>query len=196
MLYLFYVTYRTIFVSELIGDKNIYTISSLATRFRPFQVFCGFTAAFAIKTLVAILLGSVIAEMPTSVVAITSTLTFFLTALGIWFKRSSNVAPEREYMSFLPAAILVPFAAILLSEWGDIGQIMAATLTARYQAPLVVFLGATLALITKGVLALAIGFGLRRRVPISILRPVSASLCVIMGVISAVSPIFTPPQSH
>ena len=73
---------------------------------------------------------------------------------------------------------------------------MAATLTERYQAPLVVFLGATLALITKGVLALAIGFGLRNRVPISILRPVSASLCVIMGVISAVSPIFTPPQSH
>jgi putative Ca2+/H+ antiporter (TMEM165/GDT1 family) len=55
MLSLFFIAYGTIFVSELIGDKNIYTISSLATRFGPFQVFCGFTAAFAIKTLIAIL---------------------------------------------------------------------------------------------------------------------------------------------
>jgi putative Ca2+/H+ antiporter (TMEM165/GDT1 family) len=195
-LYLFFVAYGTIFVAELIGDKNIYTISSLATRFRPFQVFCGFTAAFAIKTLVAILLGSVIAELPTSLVATTSTVTFFLTALVIWFKRNRNAVAEREYKGHLPTAMLVPFAAILLSEWGDIGQIMAATLTARYHAPLVVFLGGTLALMTKGVLALAIGFSLRRRVPISILRPVSAILCVILGVISAISLIFTPTQSH
>ena len=196
MLYLFFVTYGTIFVAELIGDKSIYTISSLATRFRPFQVFCGFTAAFAIKTLIAILLGSVIAELPTSLVATTSTVTFFLTALVIWFKRSSNVATEHQHESHWPKAILIPFAAILFSEWGDIGQIMAATLTARYQAPLVVFLGGTMALVTKGMLALTLGFSLRRRVPISILRPVSAILCVILGVISAVSPIFTSPQTH
>ncbi|HXQ35061.1 MAG TPA: TMEM165/GDT1 family protein [Anaerolineales bacterium] len=196
MLYLFFVAYGTIFVSELIGDKNIYTISSLATRFGPFQVFCGFTAAFAIKTLIAILLGSMIAELPTSVVATISTVTFFLTALVIWFKRGNDLAMEREYKSHLPKAILVPFAAILFSEWGDIGQIMAATLTARYQAPVVIFFAATLALATKGVLALAVGLSLRRRVPISILRPISATLCVIMGVISAVGPIFTPSQNH
>jgi putative Ca2+/H+ antiporter (TMEM165/GDT1 family) len=196
MLYLFFVTYGTIFLAELIGDKNIYTISSLATRFRPFQIFCGFTAAFAIKTLAAILLGSVIAELPTSLVATTSTVTFFLTALVIWFKRSNNAPADREYESHSPKALLVPFASILFSEWGDIGQIMTATLTARYRAPFVVFLGATLALVTKGVLALVIGFSLRRRVPISILRPVSALLCVIMGVVSAVSPIFTHAQRH
>jgi putative Ca2+/H+ antiporter (TMEM165/GDT1 family) len=165
-------------------------------RFRPFHVFCGFTAAFAIKTLVAVLLGSVIAELPTSLVATTSTVTFFLTALVIWFKRSNNVSADGVYKGHLSKAILVPFAAILFSEWGDIGQIMAATLTARYQAPFLVFVGATLALVTKGVLALVIGFSLRRRVPISVLRPVSAILCVILGVISAVTPIFTSTQSH
>jgi putative Ca2+/H+ antiporter (TMEM165/GDT1 family) len=196
MLSLFFIAYGTIFVSELIGDKNIYTISSLATRFGPLQVCCGFTAAFAIKTLVAILLGSVIAELPTSVVATTSTVTFFLTALVIWFKRSSNPATEREYKSHVPKAILIPFAAILFSEWGDIGQIMAATLTARYQAPVVIFLAATLALATKGLLALAVGLSLRRRVPISILRPVSVTLCVVLGVVSAVGPIVAPAQPH
>ena len=137
-----------------------------------------------------------IAELPTSVIATTSTITFFLTALVIWFKRSNNLARERDYKSHWPKAILVPFAAILFSEWGDIGQIMAATLTARYQAPVVIFLAGTLALATKGVLALAVGLSLRRRVPISILRPVSASLCVILGVISAVGPIFTPSPNH
>ena len=196
MLSIFFVAYGTIFVSELIGDKNVYTISSLATRFGPFPVFCGFTAAFAIKTLVAVLLGSVIAELPTSVVATVSAVTFFLTALMIWFQRDNDLAMEREEKSHWPKAILVPFAAIVFSEWGDIGQIMAATLTARYQAPVVIFLAGTLALATKGVLALAVGVSLRRRVPISILRPVSATLCVILGVISAVGPIFTPSQNH
>jgi len=196
MLSLFFIAYGTIFVSELIGDKNIYTISSLATRFGPFQVFCGFTAAFAIKTLIAILLGSMIAELPASVVATTSTVTFFLTALVIWFKRSNNPATEREYKGHWRKAILIPFAAILFSEWGDIGQIMAATLTARYHAPVVIFLAATLALATKGVLALAVGLSLRRRVPISVLRPVSATLCVVLGVVSAVGPIVAPASTH
>ena len=196
MFYLFLVTYGTIFVSELVGDKNIYTISSLATRFRLVSIFCGFTAAFAIKTLVAIMLGSVIAELPPSLVATASSLTFFLTALFIWFKRSSNASTEPDCKSRLPNATLLPFATILFSEWGDVGQIMTATLAARYHAPLIIFLGATLALVTKGLLALMIGFSFRRRVPISILRPVSASLCLIMGVISAVSPVLTSSQTH
>ena len=63
---------------------------------------------------------------------------------------------------------------------------MAASLTARYQVPLVVWIGATLALITKGLLALALGRGIRQRIPLSILRPVSASICLVLGVLSAI----------
>src|SRR6185503_18691798 len=43
-MYLLLVAYGTILVSELIGDKSIYTISSLTMRFHSLYVFCGFTA--------------------------------------------------------------------------------------------------------------------------------------------------------
>jgi putative Ca2+/H+ antiporter (TMEM165/GDT1 family) len=85
---------------------------------------------------------------------------------------------------------LLAFAAILFSEWGDVGQIMAATLTMRYRLPFIVWLGATLALISKGLLALAVGGGLCKRIPLAALRPVCVSLCVIMGIVSAIEPIF------
>ncbi len=80
---------------------------------------------------------------------------------------------------------MITFAVIFFSEWGDVGQITAATLTARYQLPLMVWLGGTLALITKGLLALTLGQGLRKYVPQHILRPVSAGLCLLMGIVSA-----------
>jgi putative Ca2+/H+ antiporter (TMEM165/GDT1 family) len=190
MFYLLLATYGTIFVSELLGDKSIYTISSLGMRFRPLYVFCGFTSAFMIKMSGAVLLGQVIAELPRSVVSLTSAATFFLTALVIWFKRSNERSIRHEHENYFSRAALITFAAILFSEWGDIGQITAATLTARYRLPLIVWLGATLALVTKGLLALALGRSLRKCIPLHVLRPVAVSLCVTMGVISAIWPMF------
>ncbi|MCA1592624.1 MAG: TMEM165/GDT1 family protein [Acidobacteria bacterium] len=188
MLYLLLATYATVFLSELLGDKSIYTISSLAMRFRPLYVFSGFTVAFMAKMLIAVLLGQVIAELPASLVTITSAVTFFVAALVIWFKRKDDGSVRREHDEHFSRAALITFAAIFFSEWGDIGQITAATLTARYQMPLLVWLAATSALITKGLLAMTLGRGLRRRVPQRILRPVSASLCLIMGVVSVIAP--------
>jgi putative Ca2+/H+ antiporter (TMEM165/GDT1 family) len=174
-----------------VGDKNLYTITSFTMRFRPLYVFCGFTAAYMIKMGVAVLAGEMIANLPTLLLTITSTLTFFIAALVIWFRRNEESTPApSEHSSKFSRVSLLAFGTILFSEWGDVGQIMAATLTVRYHLPLIVWLGATLALITKGLLALAIGRGLRNRIPDSVLRPVSASLCVIMGIVSALQPVF------
>lgn len=190
-LYLLLATYGTILVSELVGDKSIYTISSLGMRFRPLYVFCGFTAAFMIKMLVAVLLGQMIAELPASVLSVTSAATFFLTGLIIWSKKTNDEPTQCEHANYFHRVALISFAAIFFSEWADVGQIMAATLTARYQLPFIVWLGATLALITKGLLALTLGRGLRKCIPLHVLRPVSVGLCLVMGLISAISPVFS-----
>ena len=188
MIYLLLVTFGTVFIAELIGDKTIYTISSLSMRFRPLYVFAGFTLAFMLKMLAAVLLGQLIAELPTTVVAIVSAATFFVTALVIWFKKKDETSAPREPEGYFSKAILVSFGAIFFSEWGDIGQITAATLSQQSQMPVVVWFGATAALITKGLLALTLGRGLRRRVPQHIIRPLSASLCLILAIVSALGP--------
>jgi putative Ca2+/H+ antiporter (TMEM165/GDT1 family) len=190
MFYLLLATYGTIFLCESLGDKSLYTITSLTMQFRSFYVFCGFTVAFMIKMGIAVLVGQAITELPTNLLTISSTVAFFIAALMIWYRRSDQETTPAEHSRNFSRITLMAFAAILLSEWGDVGQIMAATLTVRYRLPLLVWIGATLALISKGLLALVIGRSLRNRIPVSVLRPVCASLCVIMGIISAVEPIF------
>lgn len=191
MFYPLLAAYGTVLLSEVLGDKSLYTITSLTMRFRALYVFCGFTVAFMIKMGVAVLIGQAITELPTNLLTILSTVTFFVTALVIWYRRNDDreTTPAEHNRNFSKTT-LTAFGAILLSEWGDVGQIMAATLTVRYRLPLVVWIGATLALISKGLLALVIGRSLRNHIPLSVLRPVCASLCAIMGIISAVEPIF------
>jgi putative Ca2+/H+ antiporter (TMEM165/GDT1 family) len=106
------------------------------------------------------------------------------------FKKTDGGTAPNEHEDYFTRAALISFAAILFSEWADIGQIMAATLSARYRLPFIVWLGATWALVTKGFLALTLGRGIRKCVPLHVLRPVSVGLCLIMGLISAISPVF------
>lgn len=185
MLYLLLATYGTVFLTELVGDKSIYTIGSLSTRFHYLPVFCGIAAAFMGKILVAVLVGQAVAELPRTLVAVTSAAAFFLTALFIWRNKEKTGRVEKDNRRYSSRALLISFAAVFFSEWGDSGQVVAAALAARYRAPVIVWLGATLALVTKGVLAMTLGVGLRKHVPQKILRPVTISLCLFMGVASA-----------
>ena len=178
--------YVLVLVAELVGDKLIYTAGSLTTRFRALPVFCGLSLAFMLKMLAAVSVGRFIAELPGAVVAGVSAVTFFAAAAVIWFRRDGGEeTPKAGAGAGWWRAVGVSFAAAFLTEWGDIGQLTAATLAARHNAPLVVWFGATLALMTKGALAVTLGVGLRRKVPARILRPLAASVCVVMGFVSA-----------
>jgi putative Ca2+/H+ antiporter (TMEM165/GDT1 family) len=176
--------YGSVFLTELLGDKSIYTISSLAARFRAAPVFCGLAAAFMLKMLAAVLAGQALAKLPSRPLAFLSVATFFTTALVLWFKKVGGEKQDESRAA--PRAIAVSFASVFFTEWGDVGQITAAMLAARYQAPSAVWVGASLALITKGTLAMALGAGLRRRVPVNVLRYAAVSLCLIIGLTSFV----------
>ena len=186
LFYVIFAIYGAILVSELVGDRSLLMIGSLTVRFSAVSIFCGFAAAFAVKMLVAVLLGRIIAELPQNFVMLTSSLTFFATAMVIWFKKKDTASTTDDDDVRISKGMLVTFFAIIFSEWADPGQIMAATLTARYKLPLIVWLAGTSALITKGVLALALGRGLRKRIPMHWLRPVSAIVCLVLAVVSVI----------
>jgi putative Ca2+/H+ antiporter (TMEM165/GDT1 family) len=82
----------------------------------------------------------------------------------------------------------VSFSAIFLSEWGDVGQITAATMAARFGAPLLVWIGAVAAMATKGALAASIGAGVRQwlftRIPPRVVRYAGAAALLILGLLS------------
>lgn len=184
MISVLFATYALVFGAELVGDKTLYTIGTLATRYRLLPIFCGSTLAFMLKMLAAVLLGRAVATLPSALVTTLSAGTFFTMALVIWFRKPESENPEIDPSRSALRVGAASFAGIFFSEWGDVGQLAAATLAARYGMPRVVWLGAVLAMMTKGMLAMTLGASLQGRVPRNVLRYATFGLCMAMGVMS------------
>jgi Ca2+/H+ antiporter, TMEM165/GDT1 family len=181
--YAFLTCYWTVLIVELVGDKSIYTVASLALRFRLGLVFSAMAVAFGGKMLAAVLLGKVIVQVPAHWATILSAVVFFSAAIFIWFKKPET-RPDSSGAVTWSRATLVSFASLFFTEWGDAGQISAAALTVQTQLPLAAWLGGTLALLTKGLFALTIGVKLRDRIPEKALRTLASASCCILGAIA------------
>jgi putative Ca2+/H+ antiporter (TMEM165/GDT1 family) len=188
--YTFLASYWTVLVAELIGDKSIYTVASLSLRFRAGLVFLGMLVAFGGKMLVAVLLGRVLVQVPAHWAAALSASIFFLAAAFTWFRGSGDAPARPPAEASWRRAALVPFASLFLTEWGDPGQISAAALTAQSNMPLAAWLGGTLALTTKGALALTLGLRLRDRINERALRVVATASCCVLGVLALRDALF------
>jgi len=178
--------YWTILVVELIGDKAIYTITSLASRYSPSRVYLGITVAFMGKMFVAVLFAQLLLRVPVNISAGVSAAILFVTAAALWIKTSGPSSLEQmgDEFSFSSNGFVIGFAAIFFTEWGDVGQLSTAALSAHYRMPLAIWMGATAALMTKGLLALTLGTQLRRLIPNRVLRIAAAGSCCILGAIA------------
>jgi putative Ca2+/H+ antiporter (TMEM165/GDT1 family) len=178
------VAFWTVLVAELIGDRTIYTVTSLALRFRASVVIGAMVLAFGGKMLAAVLLGKVLAQIPHLWTAVLSASAFFATALFIWLRGPEPIREGRLPGDRWPRAALIAFAALFFAEWGDPGQIATAALTMQSHCAAAAWLGGTLAMMTKGGLAIVIGLRLRDRLPIPILRTLACASCCVLGVVA------------
>ena len=187
MLAILLATFSAVFLAEIVGDKLLYTTGVLATRFRPGPVMVGVSVAFMAKMAVAVAVGEAIAHLPRLLVAAITAVSFCGVAYVVWRKPVEPTSRPRERRSSGEAAAM-SFATIFFSEWGDVGQVTAATMAARYQRPAVVWSGAVLAMVTKGVLAASIGAGLRgwiqAHVPPKVIRYGGVALLLVLGLLS------------
>ena len=181
---LFALAYSTVLASELVGDRSIFTVSSLAMRFRPGAVACGIAAAFMAKMSVAVLCGRLLAGLPLRWASALSAATLLGTAIYLWLGRR-EAGPATEPSRGWAGAAGVAFSAVFFAEWADPGQISAAALTASSTSPpLLIWWAGTLALCTKGALAMTLGVGLRRRIPDRLARAVASSCCLTLGLVA------------
>jgi putative Ca2+/H+ antiporter (TMEM165/GDT1 family) len=171
--------YWTILVAELVGDKSLYSIASLAMRFARWQVLAGVGAAVGLKMLAAVLLGSTLAHLPGKWLALLSAVTFFATAAFFFFHPAEEPRPVPGRGA---SAVLVSFAAVFFAEWADPGQIAAAVLSAQHRAPLAVWLGGVAALMTKAGIGLTVGVKLRDYLSALLLRRIATVSCLVLGV--------------
>jgi putative Ca2+/H+ antiporter (TMEM165/GDT1 family) len=182
--------YWTVLVAELVGDKSIYTVSSLGMRFRGGVVFGSVVAAFAGKMLVAVLLGRALVQWHSRWTDMVSALAFFLSAMLIWFDEPEEELPATRPSVPWPRAGIICFAALFFTEWGDPGQIAAAAITLKSGAMLATWAGGTLAMITKGALAMTLGRKLRDHLPQRMIRMLASASCGALGLIALGSVVF------
>jgi Ca2+/H+ antiporter, TMEM165/GDT1 family len=198
MLRIFIATYAAVFVAEIVGDKLLYTTGVLATRYRSIAIVCGVTAAFMIKMAVAVAVGTAISQLPRGLVALVTGAGFVGVAITLW--RKPDVRSPKEKDSRIFPGAMVAFAAILFSEWGDVGQVTAAAMSVKYvwsaktastavlPTALVVWLGAVSAMVTKGTLAAFLGAGVRRwiadRISPRMIRYLATAALLVLGVLA------------
>ena len=81
--------------------------------------------------------------------------------------------------------VTLSFTVLFLAEWGDLSQILTASLVVRYDDPVSVFVGAFLALVVVSGLAAALGRTLLTKMRLSTLRRIGGGVCLLLAAFTA-----------
>jgi Ca2+/H+ antiporter, TMEM165/GDT1 family len=189
-------TFVITFLAEL-PDKSLFATLVLGTRYKPLQVWVGTAAAFAVHMAIAVAAGQVLATFLPGRVKDAIVAGLFIAGavylLVTSFRRDDAESQDEARQGNAPPSFLrvagIGFAVTFLAEWGDITQITAANLTARYADPVSVFVGATLGLWAVAALAVSVGAKSLAIIPMAWVRRISAAILLGFGVYSAVSAI-------
>lgn len=175
--------FAAVLLAEVVGDRSLYAIASLAARFGVRSVLLGAAPAYALKSLAAVLAANAVSHLPPGVVAIVSCATWLVAAWAVWRRDEREVRAGAAARLARPS--LAAFAAIAFTEWGDPGQLATALLAVRFRAPLLVWSSATAALLTKCAAAAAVGLTARRYLDLRWIRVAAAAFCVVSAALSA-----------
>lgn len=189
------IVFGLIFLIEL-PDKTFIATLVMSTRFRPLLVWIGVTAAFFVQTLVSVLIGGVLTKLPKTPIEIFATLMFliggFLLLRGAGKADEEEAETEEEFDAKTAKGrdlrgwhvVSLCFGILFLAEWGDLSQILTASLVLKYQDPVSVFVGAFLALATVSGLAAVLGRVLLRKMRLSTLRRIGGVVCLLLATLS------------
>jgi putative Ca2+/H+ antiporter (TMEM165/GDT1 family) len=184
-------TFGAIFLVEL-PDKTFIATLVLSTKFRPLLVWIGVGLAFAVQTVVAVVLGKAASLLPDTVVHVATALMFLAGAVILFRTAASADEDEAESESEYAAkvstnatgalkAIATSFLVLFAAEWGDLSQLLTLSLVAKYDDPVSVFIGAWGALLAVSGLAVLVGRLLLNHVRLAVLHYVGAGVCVLMA---------------
>lgn len=187
------IVFALIFVVEL-PDKTFIATLVLATRFRPLLVWIGVASAFLIQTVVAVTLGGLLAKLPRTPVEAFAALMFLVG--GILLIRGASQADaeeaetEEEFSHKGAAAatglkaVATSFVVLFLAEWGDLSQLLTASMVIKYNDPLSVGIGAFAALACVSGLGALIGRVLLARIRLATVRRLGGAICLLLALVS------------
>ena len=178
------------FLAEL-PDKSMFASLVMGTRFRPSWVWAGAAAAFTVHMAIAVTAGQLLTLLPHLVVDAVVASLFIAGAVYLWWSsfrpgvhegsdgaRMAGGAPTFWRVS------AASFAIIFLAEWGDMTQITAANLAARYD-PFLVFAGGTLGLCAVTAVAVSVGAKSLKVIPMAWVQRITGTILLGLGIYTA-----------
>lgn len=180
-------------------DKTMIACVALGSRFPPRLVWCGMALAFAVHVTIAVTAGGLLSLAPHWLVGSVAAAMLVGGAVVLW-RAPFPVEPAPEVRAGpdgpsdpageSPLRVIgTGFVVVFVAEWGDLTQILTATLAARYHDPLSVAVGATAALWTVAALGIVAGVTLLRVVPIRLLRRIAASALLVLAAATVIQTV-------
>lgn len=175
------------FLAEL-PDKSLFASLVLGTRYRRLPVWTGASLGFIVHVAIAVTAGQMLTLLPHPVL---DWVVAGLFLAGSAYLLISSLRPEGHdedadaarqgaaQLSFARIALMA-FGVIFLAEWGDITQLTAANLAARYD-PLSVFVGATLGLWAIAAIAVYVGAKSLNLIPMAWIRRITALILLALS---------------
>jgi putative Ca2+/H+ antiporter (TMEM165/GDT1 family) len=183
------ITFGIVALAELADTSGLATLV-LGTRFPARLVLLGVGAGMAVHVGVAIAAGSLVALLPERPLEAALAVIFLVGAVLLLREDDDDDDPDiGDTPRTRWSVVATSFGVTVLSEFADPSQIVIATLTARYDDPLAVGVGALLALWAVSALAVFGGNRLRRVVPVRWVIRVAAAILVVLAVLSAIDAI-------
>jgi len=165
-----------------IGDKTQLLAILLATRFkRPWPIIAGIFVATIVNHFFAALIGSEVASVLDGHWFRYAVAASFI-AMAALTLVPDKLDDEEEAKPARFGVFLTTVIAFFLVEMGDKTQIATIALGARYHDAVQVAVGTTLGMMLANVPAVSLGHELIRRVPLKVVRMVTAALFAAIGV--------------
>ncbi len=172
-------TFGLIALAEL-GDKTQLTVIALSAGYDRAKVFAGVILAFALVTGLGVLVGDGLLRIVNpAFIKIIAGMVFVV--FGLWILLSREGCNESKN-TMLCNPLLSTFSMIALAEMGDKTQLSAVTLSAKYDSPYLVFLGALLALGLISLLGVLAGEKLCKIMPLSKIKMGAGALFILFGI--------------
>lgn len=190
------VAFIAIFPVEL-PDKTFVATLVLSTRYPPLQTWIGVVLAFAVQCAVAVGAGHLISKLPQQPVQLVAAGLFLIGAIVLARGARKADTQEKEHEQEYQAKVTEPktgiraigasFLVLFAAEWGDLSQLLIAGLVASGSDPVATGLGGWLGLATVSGLAVLLGRWLLKRVKLTFIRYVGATVCLVLAIVTAVS---------
>ena len=149
-------------------DKTVLACLVMGSRYRPGFVFAGACAAFAVQVVLAVTAGSLLGLLPRRPIEALVGALFIAGAVILWRQQrhdSDEYAASRHDGNHFLAVAGTAFAVVFAAEFGDLTQIVSASLAIKYHDPIAVGTGSVLALWLAAGLAIIGGRSLLKVIP-------------------------------